>query len=84
MKKRDSGIASSARSRDAAATDGSSAPSMAMERGDVAKEAKGAELTGKAVAADSPADDEAPAAGGCCGLFAQKSSRKVAPAPALA
>ena len=52
---------------------------MAMERGDVAKEAKGAEKTSVA-----PEDDEAPAAGGCCGLFAQKSSRTVAPAPALA
>ena len=57
-------------------------PSMAMERGGVTKGAKGAEVTGVAVATDS--DDEAPAAGGCCGLFAQKSSRKVAPAPALA
>jgi len=58
-----------------------------MERGYVAKGAKSAELTGVAVAADSlvplPAD-EALAAGGCCGLFSQKSNRRVAPAPALA
>jgi len=54
-----------------------------MERGYVAKGAKSAELTGVAVAADSlvplPAD-EALAAGGCCGLFSQKSNRRVAPA----
>ena len=82
-------MASSGRSRDAATVaDGGFAPSMAMERGGVTMGAKGAELTGVAVASDSPvpppADDEAPAAGGCCGLFSQKSNRRVAPAPAPA
>ena len=74
-------MASSGRSRDAATVaDGGFAPSMAMERGGVTMGAKGASDS----SVPPPADDEAPAAGGCCGLFSQKSNRRVAPAPAPA
>ena len=80
-RERDSAMASSGRSSSGRSS--GLVPSMAMERGGVTKGAKGAELTTNSHV-PPPADDEAPAAGGCCGLFSQKSNRKVAPAPAPA